>query len=266
MLVLVRLQQVLVTHEAALGGTDSQNTGHDAEGHAVLVHGGILHAADAGHQRCIELGHGEDVVHLLLGEAQNTAHTGGNANSAEGAAGVCVLIVIHDGGTDADGGLIGHQHGGEELITAQVVLIGSCQHGAHEGSTGMGAGHVVTVVNIICVGGVTHGGGGTQEVELLVRADNGDLACAEDGLRQLQTGLELAAAAADDQSAHQVNETALHALLDFLGNVLPLGIQNEVFQLVSSFKMHNDPLLLSCGAASIRRQMRILWGLPNRSQ
>ena len=107
--VLLGFQHMLVSGEAAQGVQNSKHTGHHAERNAVLVHRGILYAADTGYQRSVKLSNRQHIVHLFLGEPVESAHAGGNADSTEGAAAVSVLIVIHQCRTHTHGGFIGNQ-------------------------------------------------------------------------------------------------------------------------------------------------------------
>ena len=114
----------------------------------------------------------------------------------------------------------------------------------------MRAGHIMTVVDIIGVGRMAHSGGGTQKAELLVRAHYRDVSGRKDRLCQLHAGLELTTAAANDQRTHQIHKATLHALLDFIGHVFPLGIQNKIFQFISRFKMHRFSSLFGSSVIS----------------
>ena len=241
---LVGFQKVLVAGEPALRLDHRQHAHHDAERHAVLVHGRIFHAADAGNDGRVELRHGKRVVQLFLRKAVDPSHAGRRTDGAERAAGMRPLVIIHNGRPAADRRFVGDQQRLEEFVALQPFLARSRQDAADHGRAGMGAGHVVAVVDIVGVGGMTHRGRRSQDAERLIRAHDGDIPCREHSLRQLQPGLELSAAGSDDQSARQIQKAALHAHLHLFGNVFPSGVENKVFQSVVCFVMHGITLLV----------------------
>ena len=157
MLVVIGFQQILIARKTAQRLLHSQHAHHDAEGHAVLVHGGILHAADPGHDGRVELRDRKRIVQLFLRKAIDPAYTGRCPNGAKCAAAVRPLIVIHNGRAASDRRLIGDQQRLQELFQGQPLFHGCCQHASDHGGAGMGPGHVMAVVDIVGVGRVTHG-------------------------------------------------------------------------------------------------------------
>ena len=222
--VFIRLEQVLVALKPAQRVHDGERPHHDAEGHTILVHGGIFHAADARYKRRIEFRDGEDIVHLLPCEAVNAPYARRDAHRAERAARMRVLIVIHDRRAAADGGLIGHEHRRKKLVAGNVFLICSRKYRAHKRRARMCPRHVVPVVDVICVGGMAHRSRCAHEVEALRRADYGDVALAVNACGKAQPCLKLAASAADHKRAHQIHKAPFHARPHFLRQILPAGV------------------------------------------
>ena len=93
----------------------------------------------------------------------------------------------------------------------------------------MSAGEIVTVVNVVGVGGVAHRGGSAGKAKLVRCADDGNVTLAKQTVGQLQTCVKLLAAAADGQCAHQVHKAALQPVLDFCRQVLPTSVEYVVF-------------------------------------
>ena len=242
---------MLVAGEAALVCQQRQCADHDAEGHAVLVHGGVLHAADTRYQRGIELGDGQDVIQRCAVKTINAACASRHAHCAEGAAGVGILVVVHDGLAHADGGLIGDVQRCQEVLSIQITLIACRQQTADKGGAGVGTDDVMAVIDVIGVGGVPHGSGGPQKIEGIRCADDGDVTGAEGAASQSQTGGKLTATAAGDQRTQQIQHTTPQPFLHGSGNVRPLGLQNKVFQSVISGKIHGHFLSAALGRSTI---------------
>ena len=188
-----------------------------------------------------------DVVQLSLVQTVDAACSGGHPHRAEGPAGVSVLVVVHDSLPHADGGLVGHIEGGEEVLGGEIFVVPRRQQSADERGPRVGADDVVAVVDVVGVGGVAHGGGCPQEAGPVLRAQHRDLPWREGASGQAQSSLELPASAPGDEGAQQVQHTAPEPLLYRLWKLLPAGVSDKPFQAVVCDKFHWCVLLMPPG-------------------
>ena len=100
--VLGQLKQVRPSGLAAKRFQHSHRAHERTEGHAVLVHGWILHRAHHGGHRRVEIRDGKRVVELLLVKAVQSADACRRAEGTVGASAVQEFVVILHGERPAD--------------------------------------------------------------------------------------------------------------------------------------------------------------------
>ena len=80
----------------------------------------------------------------------------------------------------------------------------------------MGPGQIESIVDIIGIGTVAHGGSSTGKAELVRSAHHGNISLSKKAVCQLQSHLKLATLAAHQQCAEKIHSTAFQPLLHLI--------------------------------------------------